>query len=228
MAYTRTNDYKKQKEMMKLSDADFRRAMLRQRNPAITIPEAGSSTIGLLNTINPLTLREYSDSPKAYKPKQATEYDLSSEIFSQGTDSKYKYNKGDKDACSIFKLIYGPSANEVIERQKAIGLMAVRNGQLKQSEYERFLTDCTKLAIHYERQGFTLDSITDVGGLEKAIRKMDEDDDRAGDDHNRCSKTDPVIKNCFKDLTERDDIVKKEKYLRNELYKKPVARYDLN
>ena len=60
--------------------------------------------------------------------------------------------------------------NDTIELQKALGRMAVREGDLPECQYMEFVQDVYRLAELYDQNPtLTLESITDVNGLNAAL-----------------------------------------------------------
>lgn len=80
----------------------------------------------------------------------------------------------------------------LIECQKALAGMDVREGKLGIFEYGRFLDTLSKLILNYREAELDLSSITDASGLDNALTSIDKKANKGG-------------WNWFKDIQEREE-----------------------
>ncbi|MEK6897469.1 MAG: hypothetical protein AABW93_02985, partial [Nanoarchaeota archaeon] len=141
------------------SDTARRMGLNAERNPRATYDPLRPTNSGeATQTLNPITGRAYED---VFMPECER--------------NRIKNNPGLKEWNAnlyVDKLLHFISqTSPAIELQKALGRMEVREGNLPEFFYEEFLEDIDKLTEIYAQNPFlTLESITDVNGLNAALR----------------------------------------------------------
>lgn len=129
-------------------------ALNAEMNPRQTI--YGKAT----QTTNPITGRPYE-----------TDFIPQSELRRIKKDYSLKERNSNMYIKSLFSLL--PKPNQIIELQKALGRMEVREGKLPELFYAQFLDDIYKLDnLYAQNPDLTLESITDVNGLNTALRAI--------------------------------------------------------
>lgn len=158
-------------------DADAARRMslnaerTHPRYDAVLPTNSGEAT----QTLNPITGRPYafyesgipfmSESEIVRVESMLKKRYSSSDIFTYEKRSFLIENPG-----FIDKFIGKPRTNDAIELQKALGRMEVREGNLHDYIYGQFLDEVERLAdVYAENPALTLESITDVNGLNSAL-----------------------------------------------------------
>lgn len=164
-------------------DADTARKMRlnRERNRPKYDPTKPINSGEATQEINPLTGRVYGDKFVVAEEIRGL-YDKISSI--EGL-IKNKW-----DLLSKYGGHFSPETNQTIELQKALGRMEVREGITSLQKYMAFVYSVRRLVKLYQRTcGLTLDSITDVNGLNSALDSME------------CST---ILKNSFVDYFSMD------------------------
>jgi hypothetical protein len=139
------------------ADAVRRMKMNAERNPRVTLMDM-NMMFSVVNPINPVTGRPYEKGFMLESERRRIKKD-----YSLNELNSNKYIK------SLFSLI--SQTTQTIELQKALGRMEVREGKLPELFYEQFLDDIDKLAdLYAQSPDLTLESITDVNGLNTALR----------------------------------------------------------
>ncbi len=129
------------------------------RSPRVALMDM-NMMVSVVNPINPVTGRPYEKGFMLESERRRIKKDYGLKEWNSNMYIK-----------SLFSLL--SQLNQVIELQKALGRMEVREGKLPELFYEQFLDDIDKLAdLYAQSPDLTLESITDVNGLNTALRAI--------------------------------------------------------